>query len=711
MMDSITQTALSLAQHAGLWGYWFALVAALAETVFLLGLLMPGSTLLLLMGMLAGQGIFDLGDLLFFAIVGATLGDNVNYFLGRRYGRHWLREDRWFLKTEHVAKAENFFDRHGGKSVFLGRFVPSVKEIMPFVAGMAGMERRSFMVWNLLGAIGWGCQWILPGYIFSQSLSLAQTWLSRVGILVLVLVFTLLIFYGLRWSILRFGPSGFEFARSILASLANAVSQNREVVRLVRRFPRTTSFFRQRLDHSRWVGLPLTLTGLIGLYLLALFSGLAEDVITGDTVVGLDTRVDALLESVRTPFFNHLFYTITSFGYWPVIASAAAALSFGLWYRRRGTLVLPLAISVVSCELLTFLGKLAIHRARPDGGVLSPSGFSFPSGHASISVAFYGFAIYIAMRFARLWSTRINLLMLGMLTIFLIGFSRLYLGVHYLSDVLAGYLIGAMGLMLGISATYLIPAHARHIGFPFRVTRGVRLAGTIGGLLSALVLVLMFNIVWAPELSIQPTPIVSSALSPSPPSVLKYNDHYAASIIGKTRAPINVIFVARDIAQVRACSARAGWLMPDPISWHSVTRAYFNAFRGTAYPTAPLSPWFWNGEPQSLGLVQPGPNNHVFDRGFLRVWATRQRLDTGAQLFVATIGQEKRSNWRLVPKPLSNFNHVRLALGSQLNDQGLARVTDVPYPDTSRHAPADRAVAHDGRISVVELTKTCSKED
>ena len=145
MMDSLPQTASTLAQSAGLWGYWFALFAALAETVFLLGLFLPGSTLLLLMGMLAGQGFFDLGDLLIFAIVGATLGDNINYFLGRRYGRHWLREDRWFLKTGHVHKAEAYFGRHGGKSVFLSRFVPSVKEIMPFIAGMVGMERRSFM--------------------------------------------------------------------------------------------------------------------------------------------------------------------------------------------------------------------------------------------------------------------------------------------------------------------------------------------------------------------------------------------------------------------------------------------------------------------------------------------------------------------------------------------------------------------------------------
>ena len=118
---------------------------------------------------------------------------------------------------------------------------------------------------------------------------------------------------------------------------------------------------------KRWVmGLPLTFTGLTGLYILALF--------------------------------NHLFYTVTSFGYWPVVASGTVALSGWLWYRKQGSLILPLAISLVSCELLTFLGKLAFHRPRPDGGVLDPSGFSFPSGHASISVAFYGFAIYCRRR-------------------------------------------------------------------------------------------------------------------------------------------------------------------------------------------------------------------------------------------------------------------------------------------------------------------------
>ena len=165
-MDTLTQTLFSIAQHAGLWGYWFAFIAALLETVFLVGLFIPGSTLLLIMGLLSGQGYFDLGDLLFFAIAGAILGDNINYSLGHRYGRRWLGQGRWFLRSEHVVRAEDFFNRHGGKSVFLSRFVPSAKELMPFIAGMAGMRYLPFMIWNLLGGIGWGLQWILPGYSF-----------------------------------------------------------------------------------------------------------------------------------------------------------------------------------------------------------------------------------------------------------------------------------------------------------------------------------------------------------------------------------------------------------------------------------------------------------------------------------------------------------------------------------------------------------------
>ena len=145
-MEPLTQPLIALVNDTGVFGYWFAFIAAFAETLLVVGLLLPGSALILLMGMLAGQGYLDLGDLVGFAVAGAILGDNANYWLGRRYGRRWLSQDRWFFKTEHLHKAEDFFRRHGGKSVFLARFVPSLKEVVPFIAGMAHMRRAPFHV-------------------------------------------------------------------------------------------------------------------------------------------------------------------------------------------------------------------------------------------------------------------------------------------------------------------------------------------------------------------------------------------------------------------------------------------------------------------------------------------------------------------------------------------------------------------------------------
>ncbi len=708
MMDSLAQSAMSLAQNAGLWGYWFAFFAALAETVFLVGLFLPGSTLLLMMGMLAGQGYFDIGDLLFFAIAGATLGDNVNYFLGRRYGRQWLREDRWFLKAGHVAKAEEFFSRHGGKSVFLGRFVPSVKEIMPFIAGMVGMKHGSFMIWNLLGAVGWGLQWIVPGYLFSQSLSLAQAWLSRVGILLLALVAVILLFYAVRWSLIRFGPSGFLFLRSILVSAGEALRENDKVVRLARRFPGTTVFLTRRLDRSHWRGLPLTITGATGVYILALFTGLAEDVVMGDAVITLDSHINNLMASLRTPLFNQVFYAITSFGYWPVIVLGTAAAVFFLWYRRRTELVLPLAISIVSCELLTYLGKLGFHRLRPEGGVLDASGYSFPSGHASISVAFYGFCCFLGMQLVQRWSTRINLLLLGALIAFLIGFSRLYLGVHYLSDVLAGYLVGALGLSLGVASTYM-PAPAGRFRWQPDLSSGARLTGAVVAVLAALVTVTVFNVRQAPDLAaLTRSQVTAAAAASSPRMILQQGGTTARSITGMPRAPVNLVFVAQDLDQLGTCLVHAGWREADPIQWFSVPRAYFNALRGNADPTAPLAPWFWNDQPQGLGLVKPGEKGHVFDREFLRVWSSDVRIASDKVAFVGTVGEEARADWQLVPQPLPSFNQTLGELERQLQQLGLAnQVKYIAYPGDETPKSTAQLQSGSDRILLIELASGC----
>jgi len=263
--------------------------------------------------------------------------------------------------------------------------------------------------------------------------------------------------------------------------------------------------------------------------------------------------------------------------------------------------------------------------------------------------------------------------------------------------------------MLGISATYLNPVHVHRIGLRIHVAPRLKLTGAIVGIAGALVMVLMSNAFRAPDLFVQPALTKQTVvLSAAPQSILKDGGTYASSILGIRRAPINVIFVAGDIDQVRACLIRSGWQEADPIRWHNVPRAYFNALRGTDYPTAPLSPWFWDANPHTLGLVQPGQKGHVFDRSYLRVWATPDTLDTGGRLFVATVGQEKRASWDVVPHPLTSFNRTRHDLNVQLETGGVTdRINDVSYPETQSTNSTDGTLSYDGLISLVDLIPAC----
>ena len=213
------------------------------------------------------------------------------------------------------------------------------------------------------------------------------------------------------------------------------------------------TFLKKRFDKGEFVGLPLTVIVATILLIIATFTGLAEVVTSSGPVTALDTSVTQFLFTHRTPFFDQFFYTVTQFGSLKVVGILIPVVIVALFVYKKRDLLLPLIISLVGSELAMYFIKLGIHRPRPGESVAYylEKSYSFPSGHATIAMAFYGFLIYFFVRLeGRLRSSYSISLVLSLL-IFLIGFSRIYLGVHYLSDVLGGYLVGGMWLLLAIS--------------------------------------------------------------------------------------------------------------------------------------------------------------------------------------------------------------------------------------------------------------------
>lgn len=159
-----------------------------AESGLLIGFFLPGDTLLFGAGILAAQGVFPIQWLILTIVVAAIAGDNVGYSIGQRYGpRLFKRKDGIIFRQEYLGRAEKFYEKHGGKTVILARFVPVIRTFAPVVAGIGSMSRKRFFVYNVIGGILWGTSLPLAGYYVGSKLPWLEGYIEPAIIAVVVL--------------------------------------------------------------------------------------------------------------------------------------------------------------------------------------------------------------------------------------------------------------------------------------------------------------------------------------------------------------------------------------------------------------------------------------------------------------------------------------------------------------------------------------------
>jgi len=197
----------------------------------------------------------------------------------------------------------------------------------------------------------------------------------------------------------------------------------------------------------------LFLYSSLALWLLvaSILSGLTEDVATLDSVVNFDNHWANAFIAWRSSFGTSIFSILTLLGNWQLIIPVFFVILYILYFKNKKQFIIPFAFTVIGAEAITFIGKLLIHRERPIGSAITELDFSFPSGHSTIAIAFYGFLAYIFLTSLKNKKQQLAVFFGSLFIILIIGFSRLYLGVHYISDILAGYLVGSLALIAGIN--------------------------------------------------------------------------------------------------------------------------------------------------------------------------------------------------------------------------------------------------------------------
>ena len=154
----------------GPWTYVLLFVIILCETGLVVTPFLPGDSLLFAAGALAAlyPQSLSIAILLALLFIAAVLGDTINYAIGRAIGPRAFGVNRWFLKHEHLVHTQEFYERHGGKTIVLARFVPIVRTFAPFVAGVGRMNYPQFLYYNVVGGLAWVLICTLAGYFFGE---------------------------------------------------------------------------------------------------------------------------------------------------------------------------------------------------------------------------------------------------------------------------------------------------------------------------------------------------------------------------------------------------------------------------------------------------------------------------------------------------------------------------------------------------------------
>ncbi|MFH0943230.1 MAG: DedA family protein [Candidatus Beckwithbacteria bacterium] len=157
-----------LISHYGLLTYVILWIIIFIETGLVFTPFLPGDSLLFAAGALAALGSFNLWLLLGLLITAAVVGDTVNYWIGHFFGEKLIANPKLPIKKEHIDKTKAFFDKHGGKTIILARFVPMVRTFAPFVAGIGKMHYRNFISFNIIGGVAWVLLFTLAGFFFGN---------------------------------------------------------------------------------------------------------------------------------------------------------------------------------------------------------------------------------------------------------------------------------------------------------------------------------------------------------------------------------------------------------------------------------------------------------------------------------------------------------------------------------------------------------------
>ena len=455
----------NVAEKLGAWTYALVGVAAFLETGAFVGLIAPGETIVIAAGVIAGQGTISLIPLIGLVWACAVAGDTTSFFIGRKLGRSFLEKHGPRVKITHerLEQVDRYFDRHGGKTILIGRFIGLVRALAPFIAGSSGLPFRRFIPYSIVGCGAWATLFCVLGYVFWRSFDRVQHLVGQAlfGFAVFVGVIVGVVYtYRHREDIHAWLEAHREHPL-VKPLFVIGTPLYRWIVRpVVRVVAPPVRFVGNRLMPGE-LGLELTTLVAIAGVGLFVFVGYIT-VLDGDPgPTPFDNQALNLAADTRNSMLVDLAKVVTSLGALPTAITLVVATSVLLATRRRFTEAIVLVLGLLTIYITVTVTKGALDRPRPSGSLVATSGQAYPSGHAAYATAWVACAVVLTRRLRVVTSG--GLIFVAIAIAAAVGLTRIYLRAHWWSDVAGGWGLGAGAFAL-LGAIGLVVEHIRHNG-------------------------------------------------------------------------------------------------------------------------------------------------------------------------------------------------------------------------------------------------------
>jgi membrane protein DedA with SNARE-associated domain/membrane-associated phospholipid phosphatase len=554
----------------------FTYLIVLLETIAFVGVVFPGFIVMPVIGFLIGTNVIPGGSTFLYAIAGAITGDYISYFMGiyfnKRIHRIWPFT-RWPGLLE---KGEKFFHVHGGKSIFIGRFVAVVRTVIPMIAGMMKMPLLRFSVAAIPSAAIWVVSYIIPGVLLGAlSLELPKKVAAEFTLWIILIIVGV---WLLAWLIRHFFKQICQFIDFYVMKIWKFSKEHKAL----RWYTKILVDPREPNNHQQLLLL------FVAIFTSALFFFTMYQVVTDGFLNNLDKPIYFLLKSLRVQKLDYLAVLITLAGSSIMLLLASSLFLVWLLWKRYYYIASHWFGVMVASSIGIMILKFLFYLPRPGEILYEKYSPSFPSAHAALGFAFYGFLAVIIARESKKRNERIPYI-IGAILISLIACSRLYLSAHWLTDVLGGILFGLI-VVLFATISYR-RRHHKHFS-AHKIT---------------LAAIIIFTLVWLGDSiysfrkQVEAYSLISPEYVVSFDQVAKVAPLYRFNRLGNVIEALNIRWVG-NIEVIKKILLEQGWkLQPVKIDLPNIVEGFFDV---TISYHVPVFPQLYHNRPPVLLLTK-----------------------------------------------------------------------------------------------------------